>query len=48
MKTKTQPDYRTQLYESVRISKKAKAALAARATKERRTMIATLDIVLGV
>lgn len=42
------PDYRAQLYKSVRISKKAYKALADQAKKEDRTIIATLERALGI
>jgi hypothetical protein len=46
--TPTKQDRRPELYTSIRINKKAYAALAERAGTERRTIIATLDILLGV
>lgn len=46
--TKPKRDYRKQLYESVRISKKAAAKFRKQAKEEGRTMIAVIDRAAGV
>lgn len=47
-KPKKVPDYRSRLYKSVRISIKAYDKIDARRKKERRTFVATADLMLGV